>query len=99
MVALICKRRTRRRQPPELDVHAHRPERRAGRPLRRDDPRPEASEKPHWRNYIAECATCNRSSADPGVREGIEGQLDMDILAATRQQEAADIAALTEEES
>jgi hypothetical protein len=60
---------------------------------------PKSSERAGMRNYVAECAEVDflRSvQIEEIVREGIEAQLDMDILAATRERQAADIAWLRE---
>jgi hypothetical protein len=96
MVALICKQRTRRRQPPELTftcigLNAEQ--------VDQYDVMTRDPKRPRNRTGAITSRSARRAAfgADPGVREGIEGQLDMDILAATRQREAADIAALTEE--
>jgi hypothetical protein len=61
---------------------------------------PKASEKPTWRNYVAECAEIDAlrsTQIEEIVREGIEADLDFDILDATRAQETADIETLRAE--
>jgi hypothetical protein len=62
---------------------------------------PKASEKPHWHNYVAECAEVDAlrsTQIEEIVREAIEAELDLDILEATRAQEAADIETLRADE-
>jgi hypothetical protein len=58
-----------------------------------------STEKASWRNHVADCAEVDwlRSwQIEEIVREGIEAQLGLDLLAATRAQEAADIEWLRE---
>ena len=62
------------------------------------DPKP--SEHDGMRNYVAnpaEVDALRSNQIEEIVREGIEAQLDMALLVATREQEAADIATLREE--
>ena len=62
------------------------------------DPKP--NEHAGMLNYIAECAEVDAlrsEQIEEIIREGIEAQLDMDILATTREQEAEDIETLRRE--
>lgn len=57
------------------------------------------SEKPHWHNHTPDCAEVDflRSvDIEEVVREGILRHLDTDVLAATQEQQTADIAWLSE---
>jgi hypothetical protein len=60
---------------------------------------PKSSEHAGMRNFVAACAEVDflrSTQIEEIVREGIEAQLDPDILQATREQEAADVAWLRE---